>query len=159
MIELQLHSFNELINVRVHLLHRNDVVLILVLDCLLKFDLKFIFVFDYFLASLDLNFDILSCVNPNSYLHRQVLCSLLSLRALASSSRFRRFSYVTWWPHFGFYLLSPSFSFLLDHAVCFQYRRCQFWFLWLSNLSIYESAPSSLKEKWLVLFREKDKYL
>ena len=93
MVELKLHGFDQLVDVRVHLLHRLDIMLVLDLDCLFEFNLQLILVFDDLLASCDLNFNVLKTpISRCEILHRQVLCSPLFLRALASSNRSQRSS-------------------------------------------------------------------
>ena len=60
MVELELHGFDKLVNVCVHLLHRLDIMLVLDLDCLFEFNLQLILVFDDLLASCNLNFNVLN---------------------------------------------------------------------------------------------------
>ena len=93
MVELKLHGFDKFVDVGVHLLHRLHIVFVLDLDSLFEFDLQLVLVFNDLLASCDLNFNVLnSPVSRCKNLHRQVLCNLLSLRALASSNRSPHFS-------------------------------------------------------------------
>ena len=58
-VKLQLHRFDQLIDVGIHLLHRLNIVFVLDLDRLLEFNFQFVFVFDDLLASCDLNFNVL----------------------------------------------------------------------------------------------------
>ena len=95
MVELELHGFDEFVDVCVHLLHRLYIVLVLNLDCFFKFDFQFVFVLYDLLASRNLNFNVLKTpISRFKLLHRQVPCSPLFLRALASSNRFQHSSCV-----------------------------------------------------------------